>query len=339
MHVDMEHFSDEQIAGQRLMVGFDGVEFNAGLERRIKSIKIGGIVLFSRNVSTPEKMADLCRSVQECAAAEGQPPLFISVDQEGGMVARLKEPFTLFSGNPSMKGESDAIRFARTTASELTSVGINMNLAPVMDVAPADGSSVMEKRVFGHEPEWVSRMGGAVIREMQANGIMAVAKHFPGIGRTSLDSHEELPTLVADAAEMEAFELPPFQAAVDGNVAGIMTSHILYPGLDPVWPATLSPRIIENLLRERMGYDGVVMTDDLDMGAIKKHHDIRTVIRQILLADIDLALVCHEGPDIESAFREILKRQQGSEEMRVRGMKSIRRIMALKGDYLGNGRV
>ncbi len=335
--MDTENFSDEQIAGQRLMVGFDGVEFNADLERLIQATRVGGIVLFSRNLATPEKIGDLCGSVQECAAAAGQPPLFISIDQEGGMVARLKKPFTLFSGNPSMKGDSDAIEFARITASELKSVGINMNLAPVMDVAPADGSSVMAGRVFGHEPEWVSKMGMTVIREMQANGIMAVAKHFPGIGRTNLDSHQELPTLEAGAAEMDAFELPPFEAAAEGSVAGIMTSHILYPGLDPVWPASLSPRIIEGVLRKRMGYDGVVMTDDLDMGAIKKHHDIRTVIRQILLADIDLALICHKGPDIESAFQDILRRQQDSEEMRVRGMKSIRRIMALKRDYLGVG--
>lgn len=335
--MDIEKFSDGQVAGQRLMVGFDGVEFNADLERLIKTVKIGGIVLFSRNLTTPDKIADLCGAVQEYAAAMGQPPLFISIDQEGGMVARLKKPFTLFDGAPSMKGASDAIRFAGITASELKSVGVNMNLAPVMDVASADGSSVMEGRAFGHDPGWVSEMGTTVIRELQARGIMAVAKHFPGIGRTNLDSHDDLPTLMADAADMDALEFPPFRAAVDGNVAGIMTSHILYPGLDPDWPASLSPRIIENILRKDMEYDGVVMTDDLDMGAIKKHYEIQTVIRQVLSADIDLALICHKGPDIETAFHEILKRQQGSEEMRARGMKSIERIMALKKKYIENG--
>ncbi|MCP4692434.1 MAG: beta-N-acetylhexosaminidase [Desulfobacterales bacterium] len=334
--MNIDNFSDEQLAGQRLMVGFDGVEFNAELAHLIETIKVGGIILFARNLSSPERIAALCHSLQECAAAAGQPPLFISIDQEGGIVARLKAPFTLFSGNPSMKEESDAIEFARVTASELKSVGINMNLAPVMDVAPAGESSVMEGRVFGHDPEWVSRMGVTVIREMQANGIMAVAKHFPGIGRTHLDSHEELPTLEAARDEMESFEFPPFRAAVEGGVAGVMTSHILYPGLDPDWPATLSPRIIEDVLRKNMGYDGVVMTDDLDMGAIRKHHDIKTVIGQVLSATVDLALICHKGPDIETAFREILKRRRESGEERARGAESIRRIMALKRNYLEN---
>ncbi|MBW2193699.1 MAG: glycoside hydrolase family 3 protein, partial [Deltaproteobacteria bacterium] len=157
--MDINTFSDEQLAGQRLMVGFDGTEFNPDLEFLIQDLKVGGIVLFKRNVSSPEQLKDLCESSQAYARSCGQPPLFISIDQEGGQVARLGEPFTRFTGNPGMKGAEDAIRFADITAKELGSVGINMNLAPVLDIAPEHGTRVMAGRAFGHDPARVSRMG------------------------------------------------------------------------------------------------------------------------------------------------------------------------------------
>ena len=333
--MDIAAFSPEQSAGQRMMVGFDGTELNPDLRFLIKTLKVSGIILFARNLINPDQIKRLCSSIQEYACSCGQPPLFIAIDQEGGRVARLKEPFTQFPGNPEMKGPEDAIHFARVTAVELTEIGVNMNLAPVLDVAPQGINSVQASRVFGHDPLWVSELGTVVIDHLQANNIMAVAKHFPGIGRIILDPHDEISDLDIDVDAMQATDLLPFKAATENNVAGIMLSHIRYPKMDAKWPASLSPTIADDLLRKQMGYYGVIMTDDLDMGAIKKHYDIKTVLRQILSADIDIALICHKGPDIKNAFEEILDAQNRSQSIKAKGMKSLERIMNLKRKYLG----
>jgi beta-N-acetylhexosaminidase len=332
--VDIAALSDEQLAGQRLMVGFEGTELNKDLMFLIDTLKVGGIILFAENLSKVDQIKQLCFSVQDYTRSCGQPPLFIAIDQEGGQVARLKEPFTRFPGNPKMKGTKDAIRFARVTAAELKEVGINMNLAPVLDVVPEGIESVMSNRSFGNEPVRVSELGVTVIEHLQESKIMSVAKHFPGIGRTILDSHVDMPSLNIDAKAMESTDLVPFEAAIKHEVSGVMVSHILYNKIDPEWPASLSTKITGDILRKRMGFEGIIITDDLDMGAIKKHYDIKTVIRQILLADVDIALICHKGPDIENAFVEILSSLGSSQSQKVRGVESVKRIIKLKKKYL-----
>ncbi len=330
-----DSLSTEQLAGQRLMVGFEGKRFNEDLLFLIRDLHVGGIILFSQNTETPTQVKKLCESVQECARANGQPPLMIAIDQEGGEVARLKKPFTQFPGNASMKGVEDAIYFAETTAAELIQAGINMNLAPVMDVAPREINSVMAGRSFGHDPAWVSELGVAVISHLQQNNIMAVAKHFPGIGRTVSDSHLDLPTFEGDLAELESCDLVPFEACVECGVAGIMLSHIVYKKIDPQWPASLSQRVAVELLRERMEFSGLTLTDDLDMGAINNHFEIDTAIRQILLSEIDMTLICHKGPNIETAYREILRNLKDSPQLKASGIKSAQRILDLKQKYIG----
>ena len=326
-------FSPEQMAGQRLMIGFEGTALNDELKYAIDHMKIGGIILFAINLVSPQQIRSLCAAAQEYAAACGQPPLFVAIDQEGGQVARLKAPFTQFAGNAKMTGEADAVQFARITAAELSGIGVNMDMAPVLDVAPKEIDSVMAKRSFGADPKWVTQMGAVVITHLQQNKIMAVAKHFPGIGRTVLDSHLELPDLEINAEELWNFDLIPFTRAIELPVAGIMLSHIRYTRIDPNWPASISPAITKNLLRNRMGFDGVVMTDDLDMGAIKKHYPIETVIDQILAAEVDIALICHKGPDIKAAF-ERLRRYYQKEKDNDTALKPVERIMELKKIYL-----
>jgi beta-N-acetylhexosaminidase len=163
---------------------------------------------------------------------------------------------------------------------------------------------------------------------------MAVAKHFPGIGRTVLDSHLALPDLDIDAETLAAVDLVPFKAAVVGQVAAVMLSHIRYTAIDPVWPASLSPAVTAKLLRRQMGYDGVVMTDDLDMGAIKPAYTIETAIDQILAADVDIALICHKGPDIEAARERMREKMADDAALREMGRRSVERIMRLKRNYL-----
>jgi beta-N-acetylhexosaminidase len=330
----MTELSTEVMAGQRLIVGFDGTDFNDDLKFLIGTLQVGGLILFSRNLGLPEQIRQLCRDCQACAGKSGLPPLFIAIDQEGGQVARLKPPFTQFPGNPAMRHPDDAIHFARVTAMELKHLGVNMDMAPVLDVAPEGVDSIMAGRAFGNDPGWVSSMGLTVIDHLQQRGIMAVAKHFPGIGRTVLDSHLALPDLEIDVKTLTDFDLIPFRSAIQGNVAGIMLSHIRYTGIDPVWPASLSPAITTDLLRRKMGYNGVVMTDDLDMGAIKPSHDIDTALSQILMADVDIALICHKGPDIEAACEKIRQSLVDKSHLRQMGQRSVERILQLKCTYL-----
>lgn len=326
-------FTDEQCAGQRMIVGFDGTEFNDDLEFLICDLKVGGIILFARNIMIPDQVEKLCADVQVFAKKCEQPALFIAIDQEGGVVSRLKEPFTQFpSGNPGMKTVDDAVAFARITADELNGIGVNMNMAPVLDVQPADFESVMEKRVFPGNEKFIATMGSAMISEFQDNGIMAVAKHFPGIGRTTLDSHLILPELDCDYDEFRKKDLLPFEQSIKDNVAGMMMSHIQYNFIDPDWPASLSVKVVKGLLRTQLNYQGVVMTDDLDMKAVKT--DIRTSVNRIIEAEVDIALICHKGEDIENAFNTFLHDIKKSEENRQQSLKSVERVMALKRKFM-----
>ena len=323
-------FSDEQLAGQRLMVGFDGTTFNQDLEYLIGVLGIGGLILFARNLINPDQIKNLCINIQDYAKTCNLPPMLIAIDQEGGTVARLKKPFTQFPGNSNMRGQEDAAAFAETTAHELKQIGVNMNMAPVLDVVPENFAGVMAARSFGSDPAFVASMGQTVIEHLQKNNIMAVAKHFPGIGRTKLDSHLQLPDLDTDLAQLQEYDLIPFEAAAMQGVAGIMLSHIRYLKIDPFWPASLSYIIAKKILRDQMGYKGVVITDDLDMGAIKKHFNIATVIQQILSAEVDIALICHKGPDIENAHNSILNIIKNNAGLKSRCLISVSRILALK---------
>lgn len=327
------------LSGQRLMVGFEGTQLNSDLKTLIRDLKVGGIILFAGNIESAPQVRELCRSSQAYAQECRLPPLFIAVDQEGGCVARLKQPdFTPFPGNPHIRDLKAATCFAETTATELKGVHINMNFAPVVDCipneqeSPKDFESIMVKRAFPGTPETVGRLGSQVIQTLQQQGVMAVAKHFPGIGRTTKDSHLELPVLDADLNLLKSSDLIPFKAAVRTGVAGIMLSHILYSKLDKEWPASISCKIAKELLRDKLGYQGVVMTDDLDMKAIQC--GIGTSVRQMLNAEVDMALICHKGPDIANAFQCIKTLISADDLLLRKAVESWNRIEALKKAYL-----
>jgi len=332
--MDFSAWPEEKLAGQRLMAGFEGKDFDRDLQGLIADLRVGGLILFKRNVESPQQLADLCRSAQDWARECGLPPLFVAIDQEGGQVARLGPPFTQFPGNPAMRDVPHAARFARITAAELAAVGINMNLAPVLDAVPRGSDSIMAQRAFGADAQWVARLGAAVIAELQTRGVMAVAKHFPGIGRTRLDSHIDLPFLDADLGSLQDYDLIPFRAAIQQQVAAVMLSHTLYRQLDPQWPASLSKSIARDLLRKRMGFKGVVLTDDLEMGAITRHYGLNAAIRQLLRADIDVALICRSAEKLRQAHALMVRKIGQSEERRSRAEAAAGRIMALKALYL-----
>jgi len=318
----------EKMAGQRLMVGFDGTTLNADLKYLIDTLHVGALILFSRNIRNPIQLRDLCHEARQYAFEAGEAPLLIAIDQEGGPVARLKAPFTQFAGNMAMTTIEDAEQFAAICSAELLSCGINMNFAPVLDVAFQPSRSIMADRAFSSHPIVCSRMGAAVVDRLQQNGIMAVAKHFPGIGRTKLDSHIDRPYLKVALDTLRHTDLLPFETAIEHQVAGVMLAHVVFKNLDPLWPASLSPRIVIDLLRKELSYQGVVMTDDLDMGAIEKHYDLKTALDQILLADVDFVMICHRSDKIERAYERLLA---AKETVHTR---SVGRILRLKERYL-----
>ena len=337
MTYDANSMTDEQLAGQRLMVGFEGEVLDDDLRFVIRDMCVGGLILFKRNVSDPAQLSELCEAAQTCAVESGNPRLMIAIDQEGGPVARLGPPFTVFPGNRAIgeaRSEKDAKEFATVTARELRGVGITMNLAPVLDVASFGVNAVMEDRVFGEEPELVAHLGIAVIDTLQENGIAATAKHFPGIGRTTVDSHADLPYLDVERQVLDATDLVPFRAAIGGGVEAVMLSHVVYQDLDPQWPASLSSIIAKDLLRQTMGFKGIAMTDDLDMGAVDKHFDVETMVKRISEAEIDIALICHDRLKVEKACGALIEAARESEDSKRKATMSVQRILNLKRKYL-----
>jgi len=208
-----------------------------------------------------------------------------------------------------------------------------MNLAPVLDVAPPGLDSVMADRVFGEETALVARFGEVVIEALQKNRIAATAKHFPGIGRTTLDSHVDLPYLDTERQVLYETDLVPFRVAIGSGVEAVMLSHVVYEALDQQWPASLSSIISKDLLRETLGFQGITVTDDLDMGAIDKHFDIETAIRRISDAEIDITLICHSRLKVERAYQALVRAVGESAESRRKAIASVQRILNLKQKY------
>ena len=334
----MRNRSFEEALGQLFMVGIPGPRFSSEAAYLLKKIRAGGFILFKRNYQDPYQLADLCRQLQTTALELHSLPLFISIDQEGGRVLRLGRPFTQVPAPAEMGGGDDpegAVgHFARVTARELKLAGINMNLSPVLDVNLRGPEGLMASRCLGTDPETVSRLGQLYIRELQEAGIMAAAKHFPGIGDIELDPHLDLPRQDKDLAGLEAAELVPFRRAASLPAAAVMMTHTLYPALDPRWPASLSQPIISGLLRETLGYQGLVITDDLEMGAIGKHYEIEEAVLSAFQGGADILLICHDPEKIERAYFCLLKALKGGTIPSRLLENSLKRILALKNRYL-----
>src|SRR4029077_182718 len=289
------------------MVGFLGTSVTPDLTSFIKEDKPGGVILFSRNLESVDQMVDLTNDLQACSPHS---PLLISIDQEGGRVSRLPKGFTIFPPC-DLLGRSNSTELAyaaaATIAKELRAVGVNMNLAPVLDVNSNPDNPVIGDRAFGTTPDVVCELGLATVAGLQDNKVVACGKHFPGHGDTNADSHKELPVVEAPRERLEAVEFPPFRRAATAGIATLMTAHVLYKALDDQLPATLSPNIITHLLREQMGYDGVVLTDDLEMHAIVDHYGPGEAAVRAFLAGCDMLLICKERDREIAAFEAMEK--------------------------------
>lgn len=265
----------EQKAGQVMCAGFDGTELTPALRRLLEELHLGGLVYFERNVAARPALARLSADLQEAARQSGHPGLFIAIDQEGGRVTRLRaaKGFTEFPSplEVAASGGPEAVRHvAAAMAVELLDAGINMNLAPVLDVNSNPANPVINTRSFGSDPHLAAACGAAFVEALQGAGVMAVGKHFPGHGDTTTDSHVTLPVVAHSRDRLEAIEFVPFRAAIAAGVAGIMSAHVYFPAIEPTpdLPATLSRRVLSDLLRNDLGYTGLALTDSLEMGAL-----------------------------------------------------------------------
>ena len=301
--------------GQLLIAGFDGVQVPVELRAIAREFGLGGVILFARNVAEPGQVAELC---YEAARLVPELPLWVSVDQEGGRVARLKAPFTEWPPMAALGRSGDvrlAERFARALAAELRAVGVTLDYAPVLDVLTNARNPVIGDRALAGRADEVARLGEAVIRTLQTGGIAACGKHFPGHGDTSADSHHELPLVEHPPDRLREVELLPFRAAVGADVAMIMTAHVLVTSLDETRPATLSRRIVTELLREELGYGGVILSDDLEMKAVANEYAVPSAAVLAVQAGCDGVLICSGNHDVQAAALESLVHAVESEQL------------------------
>ena len=324
-------------ASTRVMAGFDGHIANDHAKRLIRDFRVGSLILFKRNVDAPDQVADLVRELQGLALEAGYSrPLLIAIDQEGGRVQRLRAPWTVW---PPIRRLGDlgseelARRMAAALAHELKACGIALDFAPVMDVDTNPQNPIIGDRSFSRDPEQVSRLGTAFIEAMQGAGVAACAKHFPGHGDTDKDSHLDLPIVEHSRSRLDAIELVPFKRAIAANVASIMTAHIVVRELDEAVPATLSPRVVTTLLRDELGYKGVIVADDLEMKAVSAHWPYAISSILAVKAGCDVLPVC-EHEEAQVAVIEALVRAEESGEVRKRDIDdSLLRIEAMIDKY------
>jgi beta-N-acetylhexosaminidase len=294
--------------GQVAIAGFDGLSIPSDLKALAREFDLGGVIFFARNVESPEQVAELSREARSLAR---ELPLWVSVDQEGGRVARLKAPFTLWPPMLTLGRSGDtglAARFARALAAELKAVGISFDFTPVLDIHTNPRNPVIGDRALAERAEDVARFGRVIIETLQSEGIAACGKHFPGHGDTSTDSHFEMPVIEHPPDRLGAVELVPFRAAIDADVASIMSAHILVPALDEDRPATLSPVIIDGLLKKKLGFNGLVVSDDLGMKAIANRYGIPEATTAAIAAGCDVVLLCNMTVETQAAALEAVIR-------------------------------
>ncbi|MBI2001548.1 MAG: beta-N-acetylhexosaminidase [candidate division NC10 bacterium] len=274
-------------------LGFEGIRVPDDL-RRLLGAGLGGVILFRRNLRDLEQICRLTAGLH--AAASG--PLLVGVDQEGGRVTRLPEPFLSPPPAASLGALDDAILtrdLARAVGRELRAAGFSWNLAPVLDVHTNPANPIIGDRAFSHDPERVARLGVAAIQGLTEVGLLATAKHFPGHGETAADSHLTLPESPQPTARWRAVEFVPFRRAIQAGVPVVLVAHLLCPALDREAPSSLSRTVITDILRKELGYDGVVVSDDLEMGAIAARFDVGEAAVRFLEAGGDLVLICHDA--------------------------------------------
>jgi beta-N-acetylhexosaminidase len=341
----MSRMTLEEKVGQLFLVFFTGPELSPALREMINQYHIGGIVLFaiSDNIRSTSQVARLINDTQNEAATHGAGvPLLVAIDQEGGPIVRLTQGATVFPSNMAVGATGsieDARLMAEVTAAELEALGINMNLAPVMDVNNNPDNPIIGVRSFGSSPDQVAQLGVAMIQTYKANGVIATAKHFPGHGDTAVDSHLSLPVIPHDLNHLEAVELAPFRAAIGAGVDAIMTAHVLIPAIEANsrLPATLSSKVLQGLLRDKLGYQGLIVSDSMGMGAIDQMYGVTEATAMAFQAGDDIlafgADPTHSPAEQRPAYERVLALVRSGMIPSGRLDESVRRILLVKARY------
>lgn len=325
---------DEKI-GQMVIVGIEGYNLNNNTKSLIEKYKVGGIVLFGSNIQGSEQLLDLVNSLKK-ENLKNKIPLFLSVDEEGGKITRMPKEFKRFPNNKAIGKINDmelSNNIGRTIGDEIKSFGFNMDFAPVLDINSNPKNPVIGSRSFGANPDVVSNLGIETMKGIQSENVIPVVKHFPGHGDTSVDSHIGLPTVNNDLNRLQSFELIPFAEAIEKSADAVMIAHILLPKIDKENPSSMSKIIITDILRADLKFNGVVITDDMTMGAITKNYNISKAAIKSVEAGSDVILVCHGYENEIKVINDLKDAVSKGEISEQRIDESVYRILKLKGKY------
>ncbi|HHW57375.1 MAG TPA: glycoside hydrolase family 3 protein [Clostridia bacterium] len=332
---------DEKI-GQMIMAGFSSVTANyCGYDEHIDILitkyKVGNISLFARNIGSIEEITKLTETIQKNMIEHIGIPAIIGTDQEGGVVTQVREGAVFFPGNMAVAAaniEGSTLKEGEIVGEGLRALGINLNIAPVLDVNNNSKNPIIGVRSYGDDPEQVAKLGVDFIKGVQSRGVIATAKHFPGHGDTEIDTHVDIPTVPYDRERLERVEFYPFRKAVENGVDAIMTAHIYFPAIDDEKiPATLSYNILTKLLRDNMGFKGIIMTDCMEMDAISKNFGIEKGSVMAIKAGTDMIEISHHL-DVQIRSVEAIKKAVLNEEIpEERINESVRRILEIKKKY------
>ncbi|MGX2961708.1 beta-N-acetylhexosaminidase [Peribacillus sp. JNUCC 23] len=291
----LEKMTLEEKVGQLMMVGFYGTEKSDQIKELIEERNIGGVIYFDRNMSSPDQVARLSNSLQQSTEnSSTQIPLMLAVDQEGGDILRMREQVSPIPSQQKLgkyASAEEVYNVAKLNGTELAAMGIHINFSPVLDLSSTDSRSL------GKDPEKVYQYGRKAIEGLNDSSVTGALKHFPGHGRSGIDPHVETSSVEADQLDLENSDIYPFKQIIhniDNQNFFVMVTHIKYPAYDKAKPASLSKPIIEELLRKKLGYEGIVITDDLEMGAVNKYYSYKDMGKEAILAGVDILLVCHE---------------------------------------------
>lgn len=323
---------DEKI-GQMIITGFNGSEYNDDMDRLINEYKVGGVILFARNIEDSNQMIELTRALQE---NNNNIPLFISIDEEGGRVSRLPDDVEKFPSAFTIgliNNQQTAYENGKEIGYTLKRLGINLDYAPVLDIYSNENNTVIGDRAFSKEESIVSTMGIATMEGIEDADIIPVVKHFPGHGDTEVDSHYGLPIVYKTLEELRNFEFIPFVKAIESGCDVIMVSHIILNEVDSINPASLSKIVISDLLRKDMGFDKVVITDDMSMGAITSIMSIEEACIKSIEAGCDILLLGNAYEEIEQVINSIKLKLYNGEISEEQINKSVKRILELKKKY------
>jgi beta-N-acetylhexosaminidase len=333
----LQELSLRQKIGQRFLTGFSGIKLSNSTKKLIEEGYIGGLMLARHNIQSRTQVKALAEALQQVARAQNPAiGLFIAVDQEGGRVNRLDLTTLTRFPAPYYWGEYQDPHYVEAVAyiisREALSLGCNINFAPVLDLYNIPDDSIVGDRSMGANPVLVGERGVYYLNGAQRAGIASVGKHFPGHGRTTVDSHHELPIVDIDEKTLLNEDLLPFQIAIRHGVEAVMTAHILYPQIDPDFPATLSATLLRGLLRGRLGFDGVIISDDIEMGALRSRFSSREIVKHGLNAGVDILLE-YGTLDVLQLIEEVHTMVENGEISQEIIDEGVRRILLLKWKY------